>query len=697
MMFNMTAAHPIELPTNLPSDNPFASASMLPYELPDFTAIRFEHYRPALLAGMAQELMDVEAIVANPDEPTIANTLEAFELAGAVLDRVEAVFFNQSGSDTTDELQELEEEIAPLLAAHHDEIYLNRALFDRLEVLYARREEFDPETAWVLKEYHQDFVRAGVLLDDEAQAQLRALNERITSLMTAFDNRLLRDTNASAVHVLDVSDLAGLPDDAIAAAREAAAGRGLDGFLLELQLPSAQPIVALLDNAELRARVQLASETRGLHGVVDGEERDTRSALLEIVKLRAERAELLGYEHHAASIAEESTAKTTEAVMGMLSSLAPRAVANARVEAEALAAELGRPVAASDWSWTAERVRKARYNLDDAALRPYFELETVLHQGVFYAASRLYGLSFVRREDLVGYHPDVQVFEVFNEDGSPLGLFLGDYFTRESKRGGAWMNNLVDQSFLSGQPPVVVNNLNISRAPQGQPTLLTFDEVGTMFHEFGHALHGLFSHVNYPSASGTNVPRDFVEYPSQVNEMWSVNPEVLGNYARHYITGEPLAAEVIETIISSAQFNEGFATTEYLGAALLDQAWHQLTPNEVPDGVTRDVATFEAEALATCGLDFAPVPPRYRSSYFQHIFSGGYSAAYYSYIWSEVLDADTVRWFGEQGGLRRESGDRFREVLLARGGGCDPMEAYRELLGREPDIEPLLVRRGLTG
>lgn len=685
----------------LDADNPFAAPSSLPYGLPDFAAIREEHHRPALLAGMAEQRAEVEAIAASTDAPTVENTLDALERSGRLLHRAAIVFFNQSSADSTPALEALEEEVAPLLAAHSDAIYLDRRLFARLEALRAAAESGDlelaPDTAWLLHRQHTQFVRAGVRLDDAAQARLRELNAEITRLETVFGRQLLAETNDSAVLVTDEAELAGLPEDARAAAAEAAARRGHEGaWLIDLILPTQQPALAQLTDRALRERLHTASVSRGGRGGAN----DTRATLLALARLRAERARLLGYEHHAAYIAEDATAKTPEAVADILGRLAPAAVANARAEAADLEEALRRDVPGAtleawDWAYYAEQVRKERRSLDDSSLRPYLELDRVLHDGVFRAAGELYGLTFTERADLVGYHPDVRVFEVTDADGSGLGLFLGDYWTRDSKRGGAWMNNLVDQSTLLGEAPVVVNNLNIPKPPAGQPTLLTWDEVITLFHEFGHALHGLFSAVRYPSQSGTDVPRDFVEYPSQVNEMWAWEPSILRAYAVHHVTGEPMPQEWVDTLIAARQDGEGFATTEYLAAALLDQAWYRLAPQDVPTDV-EEVVPFEAAALERAGIAFAPVPPRYRTTYFNHVFGGGYSAGYYSYIWSEVLDADTVTWFEENGGLRRENGDTFRAKLLSRGGSLDPMAAFRDLRGRDPEIAPLLARRGLT-
>ncbi|WP_291884241.1 M3 family metallopeptidase [Cellulomonas sp.] len=688
--------------TTLAADNPFAAPSTLPYGLPDYTRIRAEHYRPALLAGMAAHRAEVEAIAADPAPPTVENTLVALERAGRLLHRAATSFYNQASSDSTPELDAIEEEVAPLMAAHHDATYLDARLFGRVEALHEAAEagtlDLEPDTAWLLHRTRTAFIRSGVRLDADAQQRLRALNAEITSLETTFGRDLLAATNAAAVLVTDEDELDGMPDDARAAAALAAKERGHeDGWLVELQLPTHQAPLAMLRDRGLRERIFRASATRG---AADGPH-DTRLTILRLVRLRAERAQLLGYEHHAAYVAADATAKDAQAVADLLGRLAPVAVANARTEAADLEAALvadhpGAVLEPWDWAYYAEQVRKERRSLDDGLLRPYLELERVLADGVFRAANALYGLTFAERHDLVGYHPDVRVFEVFDADGTGVGLFLGDFWTRESKRGGAWMNNLVDQSTLLDERPVVVNNLNIPKPPEGEPTLLTWDEVITAFHEFGHALHGLFSAVRYPSQSGTEVPRDFVEFPSQVNEMWAWDPSIVRTFALHHETGEPMPSEWVDTLLAARQDGEGFATTEYLAAALLDQAWYRLSPDEVPTDPA-EVEPFEARALEAAGVAFAPVPPRYRTTYFNHVFGGGYSAGYYSYIWSEVLDADTVEWFRENGGLRRENGDTFRARLLSRGGSVDPLQAFRDLRGRDADIRPLLARRGLLG
>ena len=670
--------------------NPFLAPSPLPFRFPDFDAIREEHFQPAFEAGMAEQRAEVDAITADPEPPTFENTLVALERSGAILRRVSAAFFTLVGSCSTPGIRDIEAEVAPRLTAHADAITLDAALFARIDALFVRRHELDldPESLRLLEHRHRDAVRAGARLGAAEQDRLRALNTELSALSTEFGRLLLAEANDSAVPVADAAELAGLAPDAVSAASRAAAARGQDGYLITLVLPTEQPALASLTRRELRDRLHTASVSRGSRG----NDNDTCDLVRRIAERRAERAQLLGHPHHASWVVEINTAGNVTAVDAVLGQLAPVAAANARAEAAELAAEAGHPIEACDRAFYAERVRRARFAVDAETLRPYFELDRVLQDGVFHAAGRLYGLRFAERHDLPRYHPDVRIFDVHDEDG-PLGLFVTDLYARDSKRGGAWMNSFVTQSHLLGTRPVVLNTLNLARPADGEPTLLTLDNVRTLFHEFGHALHGLFSDVRYPMFAGTAVPRDFVEYPSQVNEMWLDDPQILANYARHHRTGEPLPAEMMDRLAASRTFGEGFATTEYLAAALLDQAWHRLTPaDRVPD-----VERFEADALAAAGVAVPSAPPRYRSSYFNHVFGGAYSAGYYSYIWSEVLDADTVRWFAENGGLTRENGEAFRRGLLALGGSVDPMSAYRAFRGRDPDIGPLLVRRGLTG
>jgi peptidyl-dipeptidase Dcp len=666
--------------------NPFLAPSPLPFAFPDFDAIREEHFLPAFVEGMAQQRAEVDAITAGQAPPSFENTIAALELSGATLNRVSEVFFTLVSSTSTPGVRAIEAEVAPQLAAHSDAITLDAALFARVEAILDAAPPLDPESQRLLERHHRDAVRAGARLGPDEQARLKELNAELSALSTEFGSALLAGATAGAVHVSDPAQLDGLSADALSAAARAAAARGLDGHLITLVLPTGQPALADLADRGLRERLYTASITRGLGG-----EHDTRALVLRMAALRAERAQLLGHPHHASWVVEVGTAGTVEAIDAMLGSLAPVADANARAEADELSADAGYPIAAWDRAFHAEQVRRKRFDLDAAALRPYFELERVLHDGVFHAAGLLYGLRFTERHDLPRYHPDVRIFDV-DDDHGPLGLFVADLYARDSKRGGAWMNTFATQSRLLGTRPVVLNTLNVPKPADGEPTLLTIELVRTLFHEFGHALHGLLSDVEYPTFSGTAVPRDFVEYPSQVNEMWLDAPEILANYARHVETGEPLPVELVERLAASRQFGEGHATTEYLAATLLDQAWHRLAPGEVPD----DVERFEVDALAAAGVDVPTAPTRYRSTYFNHVFGGGYSAFYYSYIWSEVLDADTVEWFAENGGLTRENGDTFRRELLSRGGAVDPMEAYRAFRGRDPEIAPLLARRGLT-
>jgi peptidyl-dipeptidase Dcp len=680
-------------PASLSESNPLAAPSPLPYQLPPFAEINAEHVREALLAGMVDQRAEVAALVADPAAPTFDNTVVALERSGQLLARAQRVFHNMTSALANDRIRQMEREIAPLTAAHDDALRLDPALFARVDAVHAGRSDagLDEEQMRLVERYHLDFVLAGAGLDDAGRGQLRQLNQRLAELSTSFDQNLQLATEAAAVVVGDSSELDGLSGAEIAAAAGAAAERGREGsFLLTLVLPSGQPALAKLRNRELRRRLFEASVTRASGGA-----HDNGPVAAEMAHLRAVRARLLGFDTHADLIAADQTAKTSAAVDALLAELVAPALANAKAEAEVLAelaAADGIELAAWDWAYYSERVRSERYAVDSAALRPWFELDRVLVDGVFRAAELLYGYTFSPRPDLVGFHPDTRVWEVNGADGDPVGLYLGDYYAREGKRGGAWMSSFVTQSTLLGTRPVVFNNLNVTRPAAGGPTLLTLSEVTTLFHEFGHALHGLFSAVTYPRFSGTSVPRDFVEFPSQVNEMWALWPEVLTSYARHTDTGESLAAETVQAIEAATLWGEGFGTLEYLAATLLDQAWHRIGP----DTAVPDPQAFEAQALQAAGVAFDLVPPRYRTTYFQHVFAGGYSAGYYSYIWSEVLDADTVEWFKENGGLRRANGDVFRGRLLSRGGSVDPLGAFRAVRGRDADTAPLLRRRGLV-
>ena len=673
------------------ASNPFAQRSTLEYELPPFALIKEEHYLPAFYAGCAEQLKEVEAIIAS-GEPTFENTLVAMEKSGQLLTRMLMVFYNKSSSDTSDSLIAIEEEMAPKLAVHSDAIRLNPALFARIKKLYETRESLglNEEDANLLDKYYTDFIHAGAHLSDAQRETLKGLNEQLSKLQTQFDKSVLADTNDLAVIVDDVKDLDGLSENEIAACAAAARDRDLEGkYLINAVNFSGHPLLASLKNRELRKKVMQNSLIKANRD----NENDTKKILVEMAMLRAERAKLFGAKTHAEYSLQTSTAKSPANVHKMLRQIAPAALRNAKAEAADLQKAIGTEFELESWDWDlyTEQVRLAKYNVDTTAMRPYFELERVLVDGVFFAANKLFGISFKERKDLITYHPDARAFEVFNEDGSKLGLFIGDFYTRDSKHGGAWMNNLVDQNFLFDQLPIIVNNLNIPKPPAGQPTLLTFDEITTLFHEFGHALHGLLSKVTYIRTSGTNVERDFVEFPSQVNEMWILWPEVVENYARHHETGEKLPQEWIDNLEAAKTFNEGHATTSYLAAAILDLAWHELEAGESVD----DVVAFEKKAIEDYGLAFGPVPTRYRSTYFSHIFAGGYSASYYGYIWSEILDAEAVDWFKENGGLSRKNGEQFRNQLLGRGGSIDSMQMFKNFRGREATIEPLLKRRGL--
>ncbi|WP_106814059.1 M3 family metallopeptidase [Microbacterium timonense] len=679
-------------------DNPLLSPSSLPYGLPDYGIIKPEHYLPAFRAAFDEHSREIANITRDRSMPTFENTLVPLEESGRLLGDIARTFYTVSSADATTEVQQIEEQLAPLMSAHQDSIQLNSELFWRIKTIHDQLDELDlsPEQRYLVERHYTEMSHAGAGLDDQSKARLTDLNQRLSTLTTQFEKNLLADTNDLAVVFDDPADLDGLAEGELSAASQAASDRGLEGkWVVTLTLFTGHPYLSSLTRRASRERLLAASRSRGSRG----NEHDNRETLREIVRLRAERAALLGYESHAAYVTSDETAGSPAAVHDLLRRLAVPAARNARREQEKLQAIIDAeadpfPLEAHDWAFYTEKVRAAEYDLDRAALRPWFEAEQVLRDGVFRAATQLYGITFTERTDLAGYHPDNRIFEVRNADGSPLGLYLLDLYTRDTKRGGAWMNSIVLQSRLRGTAPVVVNNLNVPKPAPGRPTLLTLDEVTTLFHEFGHALHGLFATVTYPHFAGTNVFRDFVEFPSQVNEMWIYWPEILASYARHIDTGEPLPAEVVEKLHASEAFNQGFATSEYLAAAWLDQAWHSLSVEEATADI--DVNEFEASALADIGLDNPVVPTRYSSTYFAHVFSGGYSAGYYSYIWSEVLDADTVEWFRENGGLRRENGDRFRERLLGVGGSKDPLEAYRDFRGRDAEIQPLLERRGLS-
>ena len=673
------------------SQNPFLTKSSLEYELPPFAEISEEDYLPAFYAGMDEQLAEVEKIT-DQAEVTFENTLVALEASGGILSRVAAVFYNKSSSDTNDAIDKIEAEIAPKLASHSDKIKLNQKLFARITQLVNSGLDLNSEDAWLIKRYHRDFLHAGAGLSDSQREEIKRINEELSTLQTEFSKRVLSETNDLAVFVDDVKELDGLSENQIKACKAAADARGIkDKYMIGAVNFTGHPLLRSLKNRELRRKIMQASLSKGLRG----NDFDTRQVLLKMVMLRAKRAEIFGKKSHAQYSLSEQTAGSPERVHDMLRKIAPAALANAKAEGrdlERLAKLDGiEKLESWDWDYYTEKVRAEKYDLDTSLMKPYFELESVLFKGVFYAAGKLYGMSFKERSDLVTYHPEARAFEVFNEDGSKIGLYIADFYTRDSKRGGAWMNSLVKQSHLLNQLPVVVNNLNIPKPPKGEATLLTLDETTTLFHEFGHAIHGLLSNVKYPRFSGTAVQRDFVEFPSQVNEMWILDPQIVDNYARHYQSGERLPQSWIDKLEESSTFNEGHATTSYMAAAILDLAWHSLSSDEV----ISDVEKFEAEAIESYGLVYDCVPTRYRSSYFSHIFAGGYSAGYYGYIWAEVFDADTGEWFKENGGLTRKNGDHLRGKLMSQGGSIDSLEMFKNFRGRDAVIEPLLKRRGL--
>lgn len=679
-----------------PARHPLLDESTLPYGLPDFAAIRETDLEPAIRTAIDDHAAEVAAIVANPDEPTPENTVIALERSGLTLDRVLSIFYGLLGPDATSARLDIDRVISPVLAAHHAAVMTDPGLHARVDAVHSALEagelDVDDETGRLIRRHHRDLLRSGAGLDDAGRSRLTAIDTRLAELTTAFGENLLAATAELAVPVSDEAELAGLPAAMRATLAATATEAGRDGWLIPLGLPTVQPITAWLDHPGLRRRVMEASLRRGATP-----DHDNAPIVLEIVRLRAERAQLLGLTCHAEHVLAVETAGSPAAARGLLLDVVDAAVTNARGEAKDLLGGEDRQLDPADWAWESERLRADRFQVDDALVRPYFELERVLRDAVMYSASELYGLRFTERTDLVGFLPDVRVIEVFDDErgarDAGIGLLLLDYYARPTKRGGAWMSSFRDQSRLLDSRPVVVNVMNLARPAAGEPTLLTTDEVTTMFHEFGHALHGLLSDVQYPVFSGTSVPRDFVEFPSQVNEMWARRPELLAHYARHVETGEVIGEDLVARMREAERFGEGQATVEYLAAALLDLAWHSLTREEA-EAVT-DVDEFEATVLAEAGLDVPGIEPRYRSRYFQHIFAGGYSAAYYSYFWAEALDADAAEWFSERGGLQRSSGEVMRREVLSRGGAIDFLDAYRALRGADPSPAALLRRRGL--
>jgi peptidyl-dipeptidase Dcp len=665
--------------------NPLLQPSPHAFDLPDFASIEPDHYLDAVRVGIDQHRDEVRLIRDSVEPPSFDTTVRAFELSGQTLRHVLSTFYSVKPSHGTPEILDVHAAIQRLVTAHQDAILLDGALYDRLAA--CPTDGLDGEDARLVSETLRRFRQAGADVSQAGRERLRELNAQLSELSTEYSRRMLAGQNAAAVLFSDTEELDGLTAEEIASARNAARDAGHDaGYLITLVLPTGQPVLERLTRSASRRRVFDASIERGLAG-----EFATLALARDMAMLRAERARLLGFDTHADHVIEDQTAPSVDAVRDRLTTLAERAIANARREHAILEEAAGGPVQPWDWAYWSAQVKRDSYDVDAAALRPWFELERVLEHGVFRAAGKLYGLQFAERFDLSLHHPDARVWDVTDADGSALGLFIGDFFARPTKAGGAWMNAIRVGAHAVDERPIVTNNLNIVRPADG-PCLLTLGEVRTLFHEFGHALHGLFSAAAYPSLAGTAVPRDFVEYPSQVNEMWKLWPDIVADYARHHQTGEPLPDGALQRIEDAALWGEGFATTEYLSAALLDLAWHSLTADDTID----DVLDFEDRALRDVGLDPDLVPPRYRTGYFKHIFDGGYAAGYYSYIWSEILDADTVEWFTEQGGLTRENGDTFRHELLSRGNTRDPLASFRALRGRDADLAPLLARRGLT-
>jgi len=692
---------PAPTPAVRQAAGPFAAPSTLAYGLPDFHAIKDSDFLPAFEAGMAEQRLEVSAIAQNPQAPTFDNTLVALERSGQLLDRVRKVFFNYTSSISNPTLEKVEKEMAPRLAAHRDAIYLDAGLFARIEAIYAQRAALglDAEARQLLERDYIDFVRAGARLSDADKTQLRALNEQLATLSTRFRQTVLKASKDGAVLVTSAAELDGLSPEQIGAAAAAAESRGMAGkWLIALQNTTIQPPLADLKNRGLRERIFRASVARGLGG-----DDDTTGTIAQIISIRARRAQLLGYASHAAYALAGESAGSPEAVSKMFASVVPPALAAAHREAADIQEVIDRQAASApagafelqawDWAFYAEQVRKAHYDFDAEQVRPYFELDRVLKDGVFYAAHELYGITFTERTDLPVYEPSVRIFEVRDADGAPLALFLADYFARDNKQGGAWSSPFVSQSGLLDRKAVVCNNLNIPKPKPGQAVLLSFDEVTTMFHEMGHALHAIFSQARYPSLGGTSVPRDFVEYPSQFNEMWAREPKVLAHFARHYQSGAAMPAALFEKVLAAQKFGQGYATTEYLAAAMLDQSWHVIRADQAP--AADQVMAFEAQALHQGGIDYPPVPPRYHSAYFSHIFSSGYSASYYAYMWSEVLARDTGQWFMDHGGMTRANGDVFRAKVLSRGRTREPEASFEDLYGKAPDFGPLLDYRGL--
>ena len=691
-----TTALVVALPAGAQTANPFAKPSTLPYQAPDFRVIKDADYMPAFEQGMKEHLSEIDAISNNPAAPTFENTIVAMEKAGRMLDRTSQVFFALSQANTNDTLQGIETKVTPKLSEHFDAITLNPKLFARVKALQDKRAtlKLTPEQAQLLTVTYQGFIRAGAQLSAADQTKLRALNTEISTLQTAFQQKLLAGTKAGALVVDDAKKLDGLGADGIAAAAKAAEDRGMKGkFVLPLQNTTQQPALASLTDRATREALFNKSWTR----TEQGDANDTRATIAQLAQLRAQKAKLLGFASYADYSLQDQMAKTPAAALGFLKQFGPALSAKQRAEAAELQAQIkatGGSFELKPWDWDfySEQVRKAKYDLDGDALKPYFEINKVLTDGVFYAANQLYGINFRERKDLPVYHPDVRVFEVSEANGTTIGLMYFDYWKRDNKSGGAWMSNFVGQSKLLGTKPVIYNVANFTKPAAGSPALISFDDVTTMFHEFGHALHGLFADQVYPSLSGTNTARDFVEFPSQFNEHWALEPKVLSHYAVNYKTGAPMPQDLVDKIKRSQTFNQGYSTGEAQEAAQLDMAWHAL-PADAPK---QDVDAFEAKTLASMGLETAYVPPRYRTSYFSHIWGGGYAAGYYAYAWTQMLDHDAYAWFVANGGLTRANGQRFRDLILSRGHTMDYGPMFKAFYGKDPDVGPMLDYLGLN-
>ncbi|MGQ1891236.1 peptidyl-dipeptidase Dcp [Thermophagus sp. OGC60D27] len=673
-------------------NNPLMKESTLPYHAPDFAAIKDSHFKPALEAGIEEKLAEIDAIANSSEAPTFENTLVALEKSGQTLSRVYGVFSMLTGANTNAELQAVEEEMAPKLAGLNNAVFLNEKLFERVKAIYEQRDqlELDSESLRLVDYYYEKFVLSGANLSSEAKAKMRKLNEEEALLSTQYANKLLAAAQKGGLVVEDKDELKGLSDAELEALKQEKDGKTV--YVLPLLNTTQQPFLASLDNREIRRELFLRSMSRASQG----DENDTRDILKRIAKIRAEQAQLLGFKSYAEWNLKDQMAQTPEAANKFMANLVPATVAKAKKEAEELQKLIDKEggnfkLEPWDWNYYAAKLQKAKYDLDESEIKPYFELNRVLEDGVFYTATRLYGITFKERQDIPVYSDDMRVFEIFNEDGSSVGLFYVDYFKRDNKSGGAWMSEIIGQSKLMNHKPVIYNVCNFPKPAEGQPALLSYDNVTTMFHEFGHALHGLLSDQTYPSLAGTNVSRDFVELPSQINEHWALYPEVFNNYAKHYETGEPMPKELVEKVVKASKFNQGYALAEVLAAAGLDMQWHNITVDDNID----DVEAFEKQALKKLNLDIPQIPPRYSTPYFLHIWGHGYAAGYYAYLWAEMLDNDAFAWFQENGGLTRENGQRFRDMILSKGNSENLNKMFVDFRGKEPDITPMLKHRGL--